>query len=49
MPLLLRFVDDIFTIANFGGSDGLSVEDWKAFKEDMNNTKMGSKQAYPLC
>ena len=37
MPLLSRFIDDMFTVVLFGGSDGLSADGWVQFKEDIDD------------
>ena len=37
MPLLKRFVDDIFAIIKVGGQDGMTADEWKIFKNDINS------------
>ena len=37
MPLLLRYIDDLIGVAIFGGSDGLTINEWNGFKSDMND------------
>ena len=37
MPLMLRFVDDIYGIVLVGGEDGYSKERWNSFKDDIND------------
>ena len=29
MPLLLRYIDDMFAVVLYGGNDGIITEDWK--------------------
>ena len=37
MPLLTRFIDDIFAIVLVGGEDGFQPSEWNDFKKDLNN------------
>ena len=37
MPVMLRFIDDIYAIVLVGGKDGISMQRWKEFKEDLCN------------
>ena len=37
MPLLSRFIDGIFAVVLFGGDNGLSIDAWNKFKEDIDN------------
>ena len=37
IPLMVRFVDDVFGIALVGGDDGLSEDDWSQFKNDIDD------------
>merc|ERR1712086_1230046 len=37
MPLLCRFIDDIFAVVLFGGDDGLTDDEWNKFKEDVDD------------
>ena len=37
MPLLNRFIDDIFAAVLFGGDDQLTADGWNKFKEDIDN------------
>ena len=36
MPLLVRFIDDTFLIAKFGGDNGFSPSEWNQFTTTMN-------------
>ena len=37
MPLLTRFIDDIFAVILVGGEDGLTPNEWTDFKKDLNS------------
>ena len=37
MPLMKRFVDDIYAIVLVGGADGISGEEWEQFKYDIDD------------
>ena len=37
MPLISRFIDDLFGIVLMGGKNGMAESEWNEFENDMNN------------
>ena len=40
MPLLVRYIDDIFLLILYGGDDGFTLEEWTQFDNMLNDYRI---------